>query len=119
MPLSKPHVVTLSGPRLRSTSIRVDPRPGELLRRVEATLPTAMGSIKIESEPSGAEVRVDDRPAGTTPLTLGNVRLDERHRVDLVLPGYEIDQFVVLPEMDGRRFVRRLAPSERRGPSLR
>ena len=119
VPLSKPHVVTLSGPRLRSTSIRVDPRPGELLRRVEATLPTAMGSIKIESEPSGAEVRVDDRPAGTTPLTLGNVRLDERHRVDLVLPGHEIDQFVVLPEKDGRRFVRRLAPSERRGPSLR
>ena len=30
--------------------------------------------------------------------------------MDLVLAGYEIDQFVVLPEKDGTRFVRKLLP---------
>jgi hypothetical protein len=39
------------------------------------------------------------------------VRLDERHRVDLSLDGHELDQFVVLPEKDGDRFLRKLVPS--------
>jgi hypothetical protein len=36
--------------------------------------------------------------------------MDQRHRIDLSLPGYDVDQFVVLPEKDGNRFVRRLSP---------
>jgi hypothetical protein len=67
-----------------------------------------VGSVVVESEPAGAEVRVDQRRVGTTPVTVAGLRLDERHRIDLVLPGYEIDQFVVLPEKDGTRFRRRL-----------
>jgi hypothetical protein len=60
-------------------------------------------------------VRLDDRSAGATPLSL-TVRLDERHRIDLTLPGYEIDQFVVLPEKDGGQFRRKLVPLGARGP---
>ena len=68
-----------------------------------------MGTLRVESEPLGAEVRLDDRPMGTTPLTVQGVKMDERHRIDLTLAGYEVDQFVVLPEKDGNRVVRRLA----------
>jgi hypothetical protein len=35
--------------------------------------------------------------------------MDERHRIDLSLSEYEADQFVILPERDGDRVVRRLA----------
>jgi hypothetical protein len=41
--------------------------------------------------------------------------VDERHRIDLTLPGHDVDQFVVLPEKDGNRFVRKLVPHAR-GP---
>jgi eukaryotic-like serine/threonine-protein kinase len=63
----------------------------------------------VRSVPPGAEVRVDDRAVGTAPVTVSAVRMDERHRVDLTLPGYELDQFVVLPEQDGTAFSRTLA----------
>jgi hypothetical protein len=41
------------------------------------------------------------------------VRVDERHRVDLSLPGHVEDQFMVLPEKDGARVVRKLTPRPR------
>ena len=51
--------------------------------------------------------------AGRTPATLRGVSLDERHRIDLVLAGHEIDQFVVLPDKDGLRYARRLARADK------
>ena len=72
-----------------------------------------MGTLTIDSDPTNAEVRLDGKPIGTTPLTARRVRLDERHRIDIKKPGYEVDQFVVLPEKDGTRFMRRLSPPKR------
>ena len=89
--------------------------PGKLVSRVHVTLPSSLGSITVESVPTGAEVVLDDKPAGHTPVTLGDVRLDKRHRIDLVLAGHEIDQFVVLPEKDGVRFLRRLSRGDGKG----
>ncbi|HEX9050237.1 MAG TPA: serine/threonine-protein kinase [Anaeromyxobacter sp.] len=113
--LSRPHQVTLSGPGLKDTTIAVPVSPGKLVARVHARLQSTLGPITVESEPSGASVLVDDRPAGTTPLTIRALPLDRRHRIDLVLLGYEIDQFVVLPEKDGQRFVRRLSRGDGKG----
>jgi hypothetical protein len=107
--LSRPHVVTLAGPRVKEVNLAVEPGSGKLVARVHARLTSVIGSIVIESVPAGAEIVLDDRPAGRTPATLAGVKLDARHRVDLVLAGYEIDQFVVLPEKDGVRFTRRLS----------
>jgi hypothetical protein len=107
--LSEPHQVKLAGPRVKEVTIPVEAQRGRLIARVHARLQSVMGQITIESIPAGAEIVLDDRPAGRTPATLGGVKLDARHRVDLVLPGYEIDQFVVLPEKDGVRFTRRLS----------
>jgi eukaryotic-like serine/threonine-protein kinase len=109
--LSRPVAVAVSARDRKSVTIPVQPEIGKLVRRVHAQLPAALGSIVVESDPPGAEVQLDELPAGVTPLTIQNVRLDERHRLDLTLPGHELDQFVFLPEKDGQRFIRTLAPA--------
>jgi hypothetical protein len=75
---------------------------------VDAVLPPALGVLVIDSDPPGADVRVDGRLLGRTPISIPGVALGERHRVDLTLPGREIDQFVVLPDRDGLKFKRTL-----------
>jgi len=107
--LSRPHELLLEAPRTKPRTLIVEPELGRAYRRVHVRLENAMGSLRVESDPAGAEVRLDDRTVGTTPLTVQGVKMDERHRVDLTLSGYEVDQFVVLPERDGNRVVRRLA----------
>jgi hypothetical protein len=113
--LSRKHQVTLSGPGLRDVTVPVPVSPGKLVARVHARLQSTLGAIRVESDPPGAAILFDEKPAGTTPATIREVRLDERHRVDLVLAGYEIDQFVVLPEKDGQRYVRRLSRGDGKG----
>ncbi len=113
--LAEPHTVTVSGPRVKEVSAAVPRQPGKLVARVHLRLQSTLGAITVESIPSGAELVIDGRPVGRTPATLEGLRIDERHRIDLVLVGHEIDQFVVLPEKDGRRFVRRLTRLDPRG----
>jgi len=115
VPMSLPHTVQLSFPERKGVTVQLKPRFGALVGRVHAHLASAMGRLTLESEPPGAQVLLDDRPAGATPLSL-TVRFDERHRIDLNLPGYEIDQFVVLPDKDGGAFRRRLIPLGAKGP---
>jgi serine/threonine protein kinase len=115
--LSKPHELVLVAPGAKPAAVKLEPEAGKSHRRVHAQLETAMGALRVESEPQGAEVRFDDRHLGTTPLTVKEVRMDERHRIDLTLAGYERDEFVVLPEKDGTRVVRRLARSSTRQPA--
>jgi eukaryotic-like serine/threonine-protein kinase len=107
--LSRPHELALEGAGVRGATLAVEPLPGQLVRRIHAPLRSALGAFTVRSVPPGAEVRVDDRAVGTAPVTVSAVRMDERHRVDLTLPGYELDQFVVLPEQDGTAFSRTLA----------
>ena len=114
--LAAPHEVALSGERFRPVALQVTPTPGRLVTRVHAALASAVGELRVESEPPGAEVRLDERPVGKTPATISGVRLDARHRIDLSLPGHEMDQFVVLPEKDGLRFARRLVRIDARRP---
>jgi len=109
--LSRPHELLLEAPRTKPRTLTIEPEPGKAYRRIHVRLENAMGSLRLESDPAGAEVRLDDRTVGVTPLTVQGVKMDERHRVDLRLAGYEVDQFVVLPERDGNRVVRRLARS--------
>jgi eukaryotic-like serine/threonine-protein kinase len=111
--LSQPHQVTLGGSQVKGRTVPVPLVPGELVARVHVRLTSSLGTIVVESEPAGAEIMLDDKPAGRTPATLREVRLDQRHRIDLVLAGHEIDQFVVLPDKDGVRYARRLSRSEK------
>jgi hypothetical protein len=116
--LARPHEVTLSGPGLKEQSLPVRPEPGKLVARVHAALASTVGALVVASDPAGAEVRIDDRRLGVTPLTIPQVRLDQRHRIDLVLAGFEIDQFVVLPEKDGLAYRRTLTPKAPSGAKL-
>jgi hypothetical protein len=113
--LSQPHAVAVAGAGVRGVSTQTVPRLGELVARVHLKVESTLGALTVESLPAGADVSLDDRPVGRTPVTLQGVRLDQRHRIDLTLAGYEIDQFVVLPEKDGVRFTRRLAKPETKG----
>ncbi len=107
--LSRRHQIQLTAPGRRVATVDLRPELGELVRRVHVELASVLGALTVDSEPPGAEVRLDGRSIGSTPVTVSEIRLDERHRFDLSLPGHEIDQFVVLPEKDGTRFHRKLA----------
>ena len=111
VPLAKPHEVELTGEGMKAVTAPVKGEPGSLLAKVHARLEVAVGELTVESEPPGARVKVNDHElAGRTPLRITGVRLDEQHRIDLVLDGFELDQFVIRPEKDGTRFVRKLVP---------
>ena len=45
------------------------------------------GTLQIASRPSGAQVFVDEVRAGTTPMTMSNVK-PGAHRVRIELPGH-------------------------------
>jgi len=109
IPLSRPHQLTFTGPALRAVTVPLAPSPGRLVARVHAHLDSTLGSLTVDSDPPGAQVKLDDRHVGVTPVTVPRVLLDRRHRIDLSLPGYDIDQFVVLPEKDGTTFRRALS----------
>jgi serine/threonine protein kinase len=113
--LSRPHAVSVSGTAVKEVAAQTVPRPGELVARVHLKVESTIGTLTVDSVPPGAEIALDEKPAGHTPATIPDVRLDQRHRVDLTLAGHEIDQFVVLPEKDGVRFTRRLSRLDPKG----
>ncbi len=115
--LHQPHTVVLQAPDRRSVTRTMTPDLWRPAMRLDAVLPPALGVLVIESEPAGADVRVDGRLVGRTPISLAGVALGERHRVDLSLPGREIDQFVVLPDKDGLKFRRTLQPVRPAAPA--
>jgi hypothetical protein len=106
--LWRPHSLEVSAAGYRTTTAQIQPELGRLVRRLHLELDSTIGSVTVESEPTGAMVRWDGRAVGSTPIAISNVQLDDRHRVDLSMPGYELDQFVVLPEKNGARFSRKL-----------
>jgi eukaryotic-like serine/threonine-protein kinase len=114
--LSQPHSFQISARDFKPLSIDMPVQialPVQLARRIHGDLISALGSLQVESAPPGASVRLDGKVVGSTPLTLTGVRMDQLHRFDLSLAGYEIDQFVVLPNRDGGRFLRQLATARK------
>jgi hypothetical protein len=111
--LSRRHQVTVGGGALRAVEIPLEPEPGRMVRRVHAKLASSTGALVIDSDPPGAEVTFDGKVVGATPVRLDAVRLDDTHRVDLRLAGFDIDQFVVQPDSEAR-FLRKLQPARRR-----
>jgi serine/threonine protein kinase len=114
--LWKPHELVVRSPGAKEYTLALEPQAGIAYRRVHAELVNALGALRVESVPAGASVRLDGRSVGTTPITVQRVKVDERHRIDLSLPGYEDDQFVVLPEKDGNSVTRRLAKAAPKPP---
>jgi len=71
-----------SEPRGRKTELAA-PKPA-----VDPT-PAKAGALVIESRPPGATVLMDGRPVGTTPMSLGDVRVGN-HTVRIERDGYRI-----------------------------
>jgi serine/threonine protein kinase len=113
--LYRPHEVQVADKGLKTASEPLQPRWGQMVRRVHFKIQSTIGALVVESEPPGATLVFDDKPAGATPVTIKGVSLDQPHRFDLTLPGYELDQFVVVPEKDGTRFTRKLQQSAPKG----
>ena len=73
----------------------------ELEKGMEHTLkPYQLGSIIIESVPDGADVYVEDRLIGKTPLTVQKLEARE-YDVRLSLKGYE-NQSLKIPVIGGK-----------------
>jgi hypothetical protein len=109
IPLGAGREVTLRLTDHRERSVVLDESGPVLV--AQARLESALGPVRIESEPSGAAVILDGEAVGATPLDVPAVRLDVPHRFDLELRGHEADSFIVRPEEAGRVFKRRLVRS--------
>ena len=77
--------ITLSGDR-PSRSIEVTLVPVNRPAAPARPAPPVVGSLVIESRPTGAEVTLDGRPAGVTPLTIASVA-PGRHTVVITAAG--------------------------------
>jgi hypothetical protein len=71
--------------RLSAEAAAATPRPSTpaTLGRSAATT----GSLNIDSRPAGAEVTVNGKPSGTTPVTINDLSPGE-YRILMVMPGY-------------------------------
>ena len=47
------------------------------------------GALLVSSEPSGAAVKIDGQPAGTTPLQIDRIRAGS-HAIQVSLDGYPV-----------------------------
>ncbi len=89
----------------------VHPRPvdGRVLHAT-ATLASSLGTLRIESRPAGASVKVDGEEVGRTPVDVKDVPMNEAHRIELELRGHQPDTFVKWPHDPERSIVRTLQP---------
>lgn len=56
--------------------------------RLNPKLEALPSGLSVISQPEGAEVVIDNKPVGTTPLTLENLS-EGSHQISVSLPGYE------------------------------
>ena len=68
---------------------QVTPKPVKPQPAEQPKLPVKRGALVVTSEPIGAEVHIDDKPMGTTPLALKDVPAGS-YRVKMELEHYEI-----------------------------
>jgi len=91
----------------QDAGVRAEASGGRVLRAT-ASLRSAKGKLRIESVPAGAKVLVDGNPVGNTPVEVPDIPLNEAHRIELELRGYEPDSFVRWPNDERTRIVREL-----------
>jgi hypothetical protein len=70
-----------------SPKLAVDGTPAKA--EADQSTPAKVGTLIVESRPQGADVMIDGRPVGTTPLSLSDVRAGS-HAVRLEREGYLI-----------------------------
>ncbi len=82
-----PHEIRVVKPMREEVRLPVSLRAGESVSRDVELLP-AYGKITVASEPAGAEVAVNGKRAGVTPVVVGDVDPGKPARVTLRLHGF-------------------------------
>ncbi len=83
-----PHEIRVTKPLREEVKLQVTLRAGEAVMRDVELLP-AYGKIVVASDPAGAEVSVNGKHSGVTPLTVGDVDPGKPARVTVRLKGYQ------------------------------
>jgi len=99
--------VLLQLPGYREHVLPLEEAGGRIFRG-EAELVSSLGRLRLESRPSGARVSLNGEAVGTTPLDLEEIDLQQAHRFELELRGYEPDSFIKWPSDPAQRIIREL-----------
>ncbi|HEX6837700.1 MAG TPA: protein kinase [Polyangia bacterium] len=83
-----PHEIRVVKPMREEVKLQVTLRAGEAVMR-DVELVPAYGKVVVSSEPPGAEVSVNGKHAGVTPLTVADVDPGKPARVTARLKGYQ------------------------------
>jgi hypothetical protein len=81
------HRIELRAAGFADTGLVLKLSPGDSQNR-RIALRELLGDVKIQTSPAGAEVRVDGRVAGKSPLTIHQLGAANSHRIDAALPGF-------------------------------
>jgi hypothetical protein len=81
------HRVRFKATGYADTDLVVNLSSGDSQNR-SVVLRELLGKIRIETKPPGAEVRVDGRPAGKSPLTVPQLGTATVHRIEASLAGF-------------------------------
>jgi len=81
------HEIRVVKPLREEVKLQVTLRAGEAVMRDVELLP-AYGKIVVASDPAGAEVSVNGKHSGVTPLTVGDIDPGKPARVTVRLKGY-------------------------------
>jgi hypothetical protein len=83
-----PHEIRVTKPMREEVKLQVTLRAGEAVMRDVELLP-AYGKVVVASDPAGAEVTVNGKHAGVTPLTVADIDPGKPARVTARLKGYQ------------------------------
>ncbi len=81
------HEIRVTKPMREDVKLQVTLRSGEAVMR-DVELVPAYGKIVVASEPAGAEVSVNGKHSGVTPLTIGDIDPGKPARVTVRLKGF-------------------------------
>jgi len=81
------HEIRVTKPMREEVKLQVTLRAGEAVMR-DVELVPAYGKIVVASEPAGAEVSVNGKHSGVTPLTVGDIDPGKPARVTVRLKGF-------------------------------
>ena len=82
-----PHEIRVTKPMREEVKLTVKLHAGEAVMRDVELLP-AYGKVVVSSDPPGAEVAVNGKHSGVTPVTVGDIDPGRAARVTLRLHGY-------------------------------
>jgi hypothetical protein len=113
IPLSagKSHDIRATKPQREEVRFSVTLKPGEEVSR-EITLVPGYGRIAIRSDPAGAEVNVNSKHVGVTPLDVGDLDPGKKVRVTLRLKGYQpVVRYIAFDDGLAQTLDAKLAPT--------